>query len=128
MAKFMTSKDPTSHVRAPVVERVAGWSAKHRIAVVVGWLLLVAVAFVVGQRLGVPNTNTYDPGQAGQAERVLNQPDVQQPDHESVLVQARSPGRTLANDPQMRQAVTSVVAALGKLPDAAADIRSPPRA
>jgi RND superfamily putative drug exporter len=125
MAKFMTSKDPTSHVRAPVVERVAGWSARHRIAVVVGWLLLVAVVFVVGQRLGVPNTNTYDPGQAGQAERVLNEPDVQQPDHESVLVQARSPGRTLTNDPEMRQAVTGVVDALGKLPDAAADIRSP---
>ena len=35
------------------------------------------------------------------------------------------PAAPSRNDPQMRQAVTSVVAALGKLPDAAADIRSP---
>ena len=125
MTSSMTSRDPNSRVRAPVVERVAGWSARHRIVVVVGWLLLVAATFVAGQRLGVPNTNTYDPGQAGQAERVLNEPGVVQPDHESVLVQARSPGHTFGNDPQLRQAVTSVVAALGKLPNAATDIRSP---
>ena len=40
MTKFLTSKDPAPHVRAPVVERVAGWSARHRIVVVVGWLVL----------------------------------------------------------------------------------------
>ena len=70
----------------------------------VGWLLLVAAAFTVGQRLGVANTNAYDPGQAGQAERVLNEPGVQQPDHESVLIRAHSLGQAFGNDPQMRQA------------------------
>src|ERR1700691_3059961 len=125
MTTFLTSKDSTSHVRAPVVERVAGWSARHRIVVVVGWLLLVAAAIVVGQRFGVTNTNDYDPGQAGQAERVLNEPGVQQPGHESVLIHARSPGHAFATDPQMRQAARDVVTALGKLPGAAADIRSP---
>ena len=125
MTTFLTSKDSTSHVRAPVVERVAGWSARHRIVVVVGWLLLVAAAIVVGQRFGVTNTNDYDPGQAGQAERVLGRPGVQQPGHESVLIHARSPGHAFATDPQMRQAARDVVTALGKLPGAAADIRSP---
>ena len=67
MTLFMTSGDQEAPVRAPVVERVAGWSARHRIVVVVGWLLLVAAAFTVGQHLGVANTNAYDPGQAGQA-------------------------------------------------------------
>jgi RND superfamily putative drug exporter len=121
----MTSKDSTSHVRAPVVERVAGWSARHRIVVVVGWLLLVAAAFTVGQRLGVTNTNAYDPGQAGQAERVLNEPGVQQPGHESVLIKARSVAETFGNDLEIRQATRSVVTALKQLPGAAADIRSP---
>jgi RND superfamily putative drug exporter len=121
----MTSKDSTSHVRAPVVERVAGWSARHRIVVVVGWLLLVAAAFTVGQRLGVTNTNAYDPGQAGQAERVLNEPGVQQPGHESVLIKARSVAETFGNDLEIRQATQSVVTALKQLPGAAADIRSP---
>ncbi len=111
--------------KAPVVERVAGWSARHRIVVVVGWLLLVAAAFTAGQRLGVSNTNAYDPGQAGQAERVLSQPGVQQPDSESVLVKARSLAETFGNDLQMRQATQDVVTALKQLPGAAADIRSP---
>ena len=78
----------------------------------VGWLLLVAAAFTVGQRLGVTNTNAYDPGQAGQAERVLNEPGVQQPDHESVLIQARSLAQTFGNDLEMRQATQAVVSAL----------------
>jgi RND superfamily putative drug exporter len=121
----MTSKDSASHVRAPVVERVAGWSARHRIVVVVGWLLLVAAAFTVGQRLGVTNTNAYDPGQAGRAERVLNEPGVQQPGHESVLIKARSVAETFGNDLEIRQATRSVVTALKQLPGAAADIRSP---
>ena len=125
MTMHLTSKDSTSRVRAPVVERVAGWSARHRIVVVVGWLLLVAAAFTVGQRLGVTNTNAYDPGQAGQAERVLNEPGVQQPGHESVLIKARSVAETFANDLEIRQATQSVVTALKQLPGAAADIRSP---
>ena len=125
MTMHLTSKDSTSRVRAPVVERVAGWSARHRIVVVVGWLLLVAAAFTVGQRLGVTNTNAYDPGQAGQAERVLNEPGVQQPGHESVLIKARSFAETFGNDLEIRQATQSVVTALKQLPGAAADIRSP---
>jgi RND superfamily putative drug exporter len=125
MTTSLTSKDSRHHARAPVVERVAGWSARHRIVVVVGWLLLVAAAFTVGQRLGVTNTNAYDPGQAGQAERVLNEPGVQQPDHESVLIRARSLAQTFGNDLEMRQATQAVVATLSRLPHAAADIRSP---
>jgi hypothetical protein len=54
----LTTKDPASQVRAPVVERVAGWSARHRIVVVVSWLLLVVAAFMVGQKLGVRPTPT----------------------------------------------------------------------
>ncbi|HEY6496328.1 MAG TPA: MMPL family transporter, partial [Trebonia sp.] len=125
MTTSLTSKDSRQHARAPVVERVAGWSARHRIVVVVGWLLLVAAAFTVGQRLGVTNTNAYDPGQAGQAERVLNEPGVQQPDHESVLIRARSLAQTFGNDLELRQATQAVVSTLSRLPHAAADIRSP---
>jgi RND superfamily putative drug exporter len=115
----------TQTPHAPVVERVAGWSARHRKTAVFGWLLLVVAAVVVGQRLGTGNLNSYDPGQAGQAERVLALPVVQQPDSESVLVQGRSRGQTYASDPEMRQAVRQVVAALRALPSSAADIQSP---
>jgi RND superfamily putative drug exporter len=108
-----------------MVERVAGWSARHRKTAVFGWLLLVAVAVVIGQRMGTGNVNSYDPGQAGQAERVLDRPVVQQPDSESVLVQGRA-GQSYGHDPEMQQAVRQVVTALRALPRSAADIGSPP--
>ncbi|HEY6296190.1 MAG TPA: MMPL family transporter, partial [Streptosporangiaceae bacterium] len=111
--------------RGPIVERVAGWSARHRKTAVFGWLLLVVAAVVVGQRLGTTNLNSYDPGQAGKAERVLNLPVVQTPDGESVLIQGRSAGQTYASDPEIRLAVRQVVAALRAVPHSAADIGSP---
>jgi RND superfamily putative drug exporter len=105
----MDTKPPA---RAPIVERVAGWSAIHRKTAVFGWLLLVVVAVAVGHQLGTSNVNSYDPGQSGKAERVLDRPVVQQPNAESVLVQGRSAGQTYASDPEMRQTVREVVAAL----------------
>src|ERR1700684_3271341 len=109
---------------APVVERVAAWSARHKKTAVFGWLLLVIAAVVVGQRLGTSNVTSYDPGQAGQAERVLNRPVVQQPDSESVLVQGRA-GQSYGHDPEMQQAVRQVVTALRAVPQSAADVESP---
>ena len=44
---------------------------------------------------------------------------------ESVLVQARSPGKTFAADPDMRRAVRQLVTALNGIPAAAKNIRSP---
>ena len=114
-----------TRTQAPIVERVAGWSARHRKTAVFGWLLLVVAAVVIGQQLGTSNTSSYDPGQAGQAERVLNRPVVQQPASESVLIQGRSATQTYQRDPELRQAVGQVVAALRAQPDAAADIQSP---
>jgi RND superfamily putative drug exporter len=104
---------------------VAGWSARHRKTAVFGWLLLVIAALVIGQRIGTGNVTSYDPGQAGQAERVLNRPVVQQPAAESVLVQGRTAGQTYGQDPEVREAVRQVVAALRARPDAAAGIASP---
>src|SRR6185437_5961860 len=109
--------------RAPIVERVAGWSARHKKTAVFGWLLLVVAAVVIGQRLGTSNVNSYDPGQSGRAERVLDRPVVQQPAAESVLIQGRSPGQVYGSDPEIRQAVREVVTALKALPKSAADIR-----
>jgi RND superfamily putative drug exporter len=107
-----------------MVERVAGWSAHHRKTAVFGWLLFVVAAVVIGQHIGTSNVNSYDPGQAGQAERVLNRPVVQQPDGEAVLVQGR-PGQTYGHDPEMQQAVRQVVTALRALPKSATGIESP---
>src|SRR6516162_5953790 len=119
------SSPPSGPPRGLLVERVAGWSARHRKTAVSGWLLLVVAAVMIGQQLGTKNLPSYDPGQAGQAERVMSLPVVQQPDGEAVLIQGRSAGQTYASDPEIRQAVRQVVAALRALPHAATDIKSP---
>ena len=110
----------------PITERVAGWSIRHRKTAVLGWLLLVAAIFVAAQVHGTSSRATYDPGQAGQAERVLEQitNDGGIQPSESVLISAPG-GGTFTSDPAMRQAAAQVVAALSLLPRAAADIQSP---
>src|SRR5580693_9332609 len=58
-------------LRAPMVERIACWSARHRIAVIAGWLMLAVVALLAGHLLGTQSQPQYDPGQSGQAEQML---------------------------------------------------------
>ncbi len=120
------SDDRHRRVRAPLVERIAGWSMRHRKTAVFGWLALVAVVFVAGQALGAKSLPPpYDAGQSGQAEQALHRLGVVAPAVEDVLIQARGPGHTLAGDPAMRQAARQVASALAGLPHAATDIRSP---
>jgi RND superfamily putative drug exporter len=120
-----TSQPPPSRTSGPVVERVAGWSARHRKTALLGWLLLVVGAVMISSMLGTKDLNSYDPGQAGQAERVLARPGVVQPAAETVLIQARSGTRTVASDPEIRRAIRQVTAALGAMPKVATGIESP---
>src|SRR5690348_4483037 len=116
---------PRKPVRAPVVESIAGWSARHRKTALFGWLLLVAGAVMISSMLGSKNLNSYDPGQAGKAERVLSRPGVVQPASETVLIQARNGTGTVASDREIRQAIRQVTAALGAMPHTATGIQSP---
>jgi putative drug exporter of the RND superfamily len=113
--------------RAPVTERVAGWSTRHRKTAVFGWLLLVVGVFMAAQAAGSAQLPQYDPGQAGQGERVLNQfaPAQFGADPESVLIQAKTPGVTFGLDPGMRQAAGQVAAALSAQPEYATGISTP---
>jgi putative drug exporter of the RND superfamily len=112
--------------RSPLVERIAGWSARHRKTAVFGWLALVAIVFVAGQSIAAKNVPQYDPGQSGVAERALARlHDNGPPPAEDVLIQARGSG-TFGSNPQLRQATRQVVSALSRLPKStASDIRSP---
>lgn len=108
--------EPGRH-RQPVVERIAGWSVRHRKTAVLGWFLLVVAVFLIGQHIGTSNVNSYDPGQSGQAERTLDHLNVKgAPPAETVLIQARNPAARFATDPAMRRAAAEVVAALHRLP------------
>jgi RND superfamily putative drug exporter len=118
---------PRNRARPSLTERVAGWSAIHRKTAVFGWLALVAVIFAAGQAIGAKNLPLYSAGQAGQAERVLNNAAPAQYNAlpESVLIQARAPGATFANAPGMRDAARQVAASLATQPKYAAGIRTP---
>jgi putative drug exporter of the RND superfamily len=116
---------PGPRARSPIVERIAGWSARHRKTAVFGWFLLVAAVLVGGHMLPGTSVQSYDSGQSGQAEQTLNRLDVTSPPAEQVLIQSRSPGRTFASDPALRQATAEVVASLRRLPRSASAIRSP---
>jgi RND superfamily putative drug exporter len=123
-----SSRVPGGAVRAPLVQRIACWSARHSKAAVVGWFGLVGAALLAGHLLGTQSRPQYDPGQAGRGEQVLHQLNVVTTPVESVLIQPRGPGTadlSFAGDPQMQQAVRQVVVALHALPWAAEDIRSP---
>jgi RND superfamily putative drug exporter len=119
-----SSREQPRRSRAPVVERVAGWSARHRKTAVLGWLVLVAAVFIAGQMLSAKNLPSNDAGQSGQAEQTLQRLGVVTPPQENVLIQPRGTGR-LDSDRQMRQAVRQVVTALSALPHSARDIASP---
>jgi RND superfamily putative drug exporter len=112
--------------RAPAVERIAGWSARHRKTAVFGWLLMVAAVFAVSQLMGSRQVTGYDPGQSGQAERALQQAD---PNYgsaaESVLIQAHASGAPFSRNATMQQAAREVTASLSALPKDAGHIRSP---
>jgi putative drug exporter of the RND superfamily len=109
----------------PISERIASWSVKYRKSVLLGWFLMVAGAILVGNLVGTKTLTSYDPGQAGRAERVLAQPGVVQRPTETVLIQAKASGRTFADDPELRQAVRQVVSTLGQVPRTALEVRSP---
>ncbi len=111
----------------PLVQRIACWSARRRVAVIIGWLVLAGGAMLAGQILGTQSLPQYDPGQAGQAEQMLHQLKVVSPPSESVLIRARGgvPDATYPRDLYLRGAVQDVVRALQRRPGAAQHIQSP---
>jgi putative drug exporter of the RND superfamily len=111
--------------RVPAVERIAGWSARHRKTAVLGWLAFVGAAVLAGQVLGPTSVQTYDPGQAGQAEQMLNQLKVVSAPAESVLIEARGRGGAAGAAAEVRQAAAEVARALASLPRDARDISAP---
>jgi putative drug exporter of the RND superfamily len=118
---------PPGRSRKPLVERVACWSARHRKAAVAAWLALVAAAFIAGQLGGGTSVKQFDPGQAGQGERVLAGLGVATPPAESVLIHARTAGhgQSGAAAAEVRNVTVQVRDALAALPHAAGNIRGP---
>ncbi|WP_106516504.1 MMPL family transporter [Streptomyces himastatinicus] len=118
--------DPTGPA---LVERIAGWSVRHRAAAIAGWFALVAVAVLASALIPGGTANSTDPGESGRADRVLSAQRSYAPPQENVLVQHRTRGTADAPrftaDPALRRATRDLVTALRAAPGAVRDLRSP---
>jgi uncharacterized membrane protein YdfJ with MMPL/SSD domain len=103
--------------------RAGRWSAKNRKKAIWGWLAFVAIAFVLGNAIGVKEPSDHGDyvGQSGRADKLQ---DDHFPDRtsESVLIQARKGGSSTG--PEVRKAVDGVVAAVKTKPGVT-EVKSP---
>ncbi|GAB2866326.1 MMPL family transporter [Actinoallomurus bryophytorum] len=111
---------------APLVERVVGWSARHRALAIASWFALVAVAVMAAALIPGPGAGGVDPGESGRAERVLDAQHGYVPVLENVLIQSRT-GARFTGDADLRQATRDLEAALQRTPGTVTDLRSPLR-
>jgi RND superfamily putative drug exporter len=100
------------------------WSAQHRKTAILGWILFVVLATVIGGRVGL---NEIDESAAGSGESKRGDMIVDAagfPDQagEQVLVQGK--GSVTSDDPQVTAAVKDVVSRLAAIPGIT-DIESP---
>ncbi|MBE1500800.1 RND superfamily putative drug exporter [Amycolatopsis lexingtonensis] len=98
---------------APLVERVADWSARHRAAAILGWLALVAFAWAAGTFLPGTDARSSPAGDAGTGQAVLDRQATREPFWENVLV------------PREATAVVTDLVTTLTASGAVADVRSP---
>jgi uncharacterized membrane protein YdfJ with MMPL/SSD domain len=104
--------------------RAGRWSAKHRKTAILGWLLFVVLATVLGSKVG---QNDLDEGARGNGESkrgdmIVEAAGFPEQSGEQVLVQGK--GTAGADDPQVTAAVTDVVSRLERI-DGVTEIESP---
>jgi uncharacterized membrane protein YdfJ with MMPL/SSD domain len=107
-----------------VAARAGRWSARHRLAATVGWLVAVVLAIVVGGSIGTEQLEDEDlgVGEAREADQVAADAFAQNAD-ETVLIQSRE-GTVTADEPEFRAVVADVVERL-RATDNVVDIHSP---
>ena len=112
--------------RGALVERIVGWSIRHRALAIVGWFALVVVAVVASALLPGETVNSTDPGDAGRAERVLDAQRAYVPLQENVLIQARgSASPRFTGDPELRRTAEDLAATLRRMPKVVTRVHTP---
>src|SRR5947209_256117 len=108
---------PATTPKTPLAGRMGRWSATHRKTAIFGWIAFVVATLFIGTSLGGLNkikTGKDGTGSSGRASVILAD-QFPQPAAEQVLVQTRH-GHLNTRDPQVRAAVSDVVARLSALP------------
>lgn len=103
---------------------LGGWSARHRLVAIGGWLLLVVVAMFIGSAAGqVAMTQAeYGTGESGQATWLLANAGIKEPAAELVMV---SRPATASPDPAALRSAASAVLAGVQATGRVTDIRQP---
>jgi RND superfamily putative drug exporter len=114
----MLDETMTSHFN--LAAALGGWSARHRVTAIGGWLLLVIVTMLIGGMAGqVTMTQAeYGAGESGQATRLLADAGVAQSAEELVLVH----GAATASLAPAVHAVVSGIEATGRVQDVRAPV------
>lgn len=109
-----------------LIERIAGWSIRHRWTAICAWLALVMVSLLISSVSTGRDARSLDPGEAGRAEQVMaKQNDGLDPPRESVLIQPLTPdGPSFLKAPQTHGAAKDLVAELQKI-SGVTDVSSP---
>jgi uncharacterized membrane protein YdfJ with MMPL/SSD domain len=89
--------------------RAGAWSARHRAKAIVGWLVFVVLAVIVGGSIGTQSLQDEDlgVGESRQADQVVADAFPENAD-ETILIQSKDAGLT-ANDARFRAVVNDVV-------------------
>jgi uncharacterized membrane protein YdfJ with MMPL/SSD domain len=100
------------------------WSAQHRKTAVLGWILFVVLATLVGGKVGQQNLepSAMGNGESKRADQIIDKANYPDEIGERVLVQGK--GSITADSPQITAAVQDVVKRLDKI-EGVSDIESP---
>jgi uncharacterized membrane protein YdfJ with MMPL/SSD domain len=104
--------------------RAGRWSATHRKTAIVGWIVLVVLATLVGGAVGQKelDQSASGNGESKRAELIIDAADFPEEVREQVLVQGK--GAIKAGDPQITAAVKDVVSRLERI-EGVTEIESP---
>ena len=105
--------------RQNIAARIGGWSVRHRLLAVAGWVVFVAVAMVAGSSAGLVEmtADQYAEGDSARVEQVLDEAGLRTPASELFLVTTDAPitsaaSRAAVDDLVRRLEETSVVDAV----------------
>ncbi|MBQ0984634.1 MMPL family transporter [Streptomyces sp. F63] len=107
------------------IERIAGWSMRHRALAIGGWLALVIVSLLAGAVFSGSSAITDDPGESGDVKRVVEAQKNYEPILENVLIQPRDGGGEFTDNPALVKATEDLVAEFRKTPGAVTGLRTP---
>src|SRR4051794_184327 len=90
----MRHPDKHGRARPSFAARLGGWSVRHRKTAVIGWLLFVIAASMIGAMAGQTTMKPYEngAGDSARAEKILADAGIQHPAGEMVILHSEQPG------------------------------------